>query len=103
MNKAERKHCTMVASLGCIICGQAAELHHVMIGTGLSQRSDHYKVIPLCHAHHRTGGYGVAFHAGSAAWIDRYETEQYYLDQVDIQLYSDDVVRIRDPEYRLAG
>ena len=102
MNKKERAHCNLVASLGCMVCGMPAELHHVMMGTGLSQRSDHFMVIPLCGVHHRTGQYGEALHAGVAAFEDRYGTEKELLTQVHDQIYpaDGDFVRIRDPEFR---
>ena len=102
MNKKERAHCNLVASLGCMVCGAPAELHHVMMGTGLSQRSDHFMVIPLCGVHHRTGQYGEALHAGLAAFEDRYGTESELLSQVNDQIYpaDGDFVRIRDPEFR---
>ena len=104
MNKKERAHCNLVASLGCMVCGAPAELHHVMFGTGLGQRSDHFMVIPLCGVHHRTGQYGEALHAGLAAFEDRYGTEKELLEKVHAQVYpaDGDFVRIRDPEFRQA-
>jgi hypothetical protein len=67
--KAEKLHLSRVAALGCIVCRNLdyAESPAEIIrssGTGLSVRADNFHVIPLCHAHHRTGGYGVAIHAG---------------------------------------
>ncbi|MAR57103.1 MAG: hypothetical protein CMM93_07970 [Rickettsiales bacterium] len=86
-NKHERAHLDKVASLGCITCRNAgytdspAEIHHVT-GAGMGLRSDHYMTIPLCPAHHRTGGYGIAVHAGTEAWEARYGTQEALLDQV---------------------
>ncbi len=74
MIKAERQHLSKVAELGCIICQQDAEIHHIRTGMG-HKRASHYQVIPLCHAHHRTGGYGVAFHAGAKKWQDNFGNE----------------------------
>jgi len=88
MNKADREHLNRVASIGCIVClnlgyGQSpAEIHHIRAGMGMGQRNDHKRSIPLCHAHHRTGGHGVAFHAGPKAWQEKYGTEQELLTQV---------------------
>lgn len=86
--KAEKEHLSKVAEIGCIVClnenyGQSpAEIHHIRTGQGMAQRASNYEVIPLCHTHHRTGGYGVAFHAGSKAWQERYGSEELLLDQV---------------------
>jgi hypothetical protein len=38
-------------------------------------RASHYDVIPLCPKHHRTGGYGVAIHAGIRKWQENYGNE----------------------------
>lgn len=45
----------VVASLGCIICGGPAELHHPRAGRGMSQRGSDWLCIPLCPGHHRLG------------------------------------------------
>ena len=52
---AERRHMSRVAALGCILpdCGQAADIHHIREGAGMSQRSSHYLTIPLCKEHHQ--------------------------------------------------
>ena len=84
--KAEKEHMTRVAELGCLICGRPAELHHVRAGQGLGQRSSHTDVIPLCHEHHRTGAWGVAFHAGKKVWQAKYGSESELLEQVKERL-----------------
>lgn len=59
MTKAERKHLSRVAELGCIACwldgypGVAAEIHHSRAGAGMGRRAPHSDGIPLCPAHHR--------------------------------------------------
>jgi len=53
-----------VASLGCIISGQPAELHHPRFTQGMSQRASDWLVIPLSKYHHRTGPFGQAVHNG---------------------------------------
>ena len=84
--KAEKKHMDKVASLGCCVCvnigaGETpAEIHHVGNGT-MGKRAGNYEVIPLCHIHHRTGGYGVAVHAGRVQWESNFGTEQELLKQ----------------------
>lgn len=86
--KAEQSHMDKVARLGCIVCrneglGETpAELHHIREGQGGAMRADNYSVIPLCHAHHRTGGYGIAIHAGQEKWESENGTERELLLQV---------------------
>jgi hypothetical protein len=68
-----------VAARGCIVCGgmgylgTPAEVHHLRAGVGMGQRGT--RAIPLCPRHHRTGGYGVALHAGQREWESRYGSE----------------------------
>ena len=71
---SEKRYMARVAELGCIICGGPAELHHPT-GQGMWLRAKNTDVIPLCHPHHRTGGYGVAVHAGTKEWEKRYGTQ----------------------------
>jgi len=78
--KAQRERWGRIAALGCIICERPAEIHHCLITAGC--RKHHDFVINLCPEHHRSGGYGVAIHAGRAEWESRYGTEQSLLDKV---------------------
>ena len=63
---AERKHMNRVAQPGCAVCWRLhgphdpgpVELHHPRAGVGLSRRSSHMDVVPLCVDHHR-GNYSV--------------------------------------------
>lgn len=75
--KAEREYLSAVAELGCFICGMPAEIHH-KTGAGMGLRASNYDVIPLCPTHHRTGGHGVAVHAGTKTW------EQNFGSQADM-------------------
>ena len=84
---AEKNHMNKVANMGCIVCvndghGETpAEIHHIGNGaTGM--RATNYEVIPLCHTHHRTGGYGVAVHQGRVQWETNFGTEQELLEQI---------------------
>lgn len=52
---ALRRHHDRVASLGCLVCGTPATIHHV---TGYADKMgrttrDHWRVVPLCPAHHQ--------------------------------------------------
>ena len=88
INKAEKEHLGKVADLGCIVChhegrfGVAAEVHHIRQGAGMGRRNSHFETIPLCPMHHRTGGYGVAFHAGAKVWQELYGYERDLLKEV---------------------
>jgi hypothetical protein len=82
MTKAEKLHLNRVADLGCIICHQPAEIHHLRTGMGMAQRNSNLNVIPLCPLHHRTGGYGTAFHAGRKAFEQNFGTEEELLKRV---------------------
>ena len=88
MTKTERAHIIRVARLGCLACTKLghftpqAEIHHVRMGNGIGQRASHFDVLPLCHVHHRTGGHGVAFHAGQRTWEAKFGTEAELLAQV---------------------
>lgn len=91
-NKAEKLHLSRVAELRCIVCrneglgDSPAEIHHCSSGTGMSVRADNFHVIPLCHTHHRTGGHGVAIHAGRQSWENNFGTETELLVQVLYEL-----------------
>lgn len=47
-----------VASLGCLICGSPAQLHHPREGQGKAQKAPDWLVVPLCPSHH-TGPEGI--------------------------------------------
>lgn len=86
MKNAERSHLSSVAAIGCIVClnngyhDTPAEIHHIGNGA-MGKRATNYETIPLCHAHHRTGGYGVAVHSGRIEWESNFGGEQELLEQ----------------------
>ena len=91
MTAASKRHLSRVAALGCIVCASdgiesEAEIHHVRHG---GEKRDDYKTIPLCPAHHRTGGYGVAVHAGRSIWSMLYGDETVLLRRVYYLLGED--------------
>ena len=81
----EQRHMASVAALGCIVCRREwgvyspAAIHHV---DGKTKPGAHFKVLALCSAHHQTGGYGIALHAGRAEWERRYGTQAELLELV---------------------
>ncbi len=81
---AERRHLTLVAALPCIVCGaRPVEIHHVR---RFGSRRDHMRVLPICPRHHRTGGHGVAFHAGRRTWEAEYGSQADMLVRVAAML-----------------
>jgi len=86
MTKDDKQHLDKVASMGCIVCcnlglGETpAEIHHIGNGT-MGKKAGNHEVIPLCHIHHRTGGNGVAVHAGRKSFEANFGTEQELLTQ----------------------
>lgn len=91
MNKSEREHLSKIAAMGCIVCERAgipdcpAEIHHIRTGQG-QKRASHFEVIPLCPDHHRSGGHGVAIHAGRKTWESLYGTELELLEIINGRL-----------------
>jgi len=68
--QAEKDHHNRVASLGCIICGGHACIHHVR---GNASKRSHMMVLPLCHYHHQ--GEEGFHHLGRSEWVKRYGKE----------------------------
>lgn len=89
-SRAEKIWMSRVAELGCIVCGQPAEIHHIGNGT-MGKRASNFEVIPLCHLHHRTGGHGVAVHAGRKTWESIYGTERDLLEQVKLVIRDQEI------------
>lgn len=88
-NRAEMDHHDAVAALGCVICGGPAEIHHLKHDPATGQhiaRRNHRLVIPLCPNHHRLGGWGVAYHAGSQHWETLYGKEIHIWTMVQVTL-----------------
>lgn len=71
--KEEHEHLAKVAALGCIICGAAANVHHIREGQGMAQRASHFETIPLCYLHHQ-GSDGIHT-IGTKAWRAKYGSE----------------------------
>ena len=95
MNAADKRHLDAVQGLGCLIClhmgypDSPAEIHHVRTMHGRRITRDHSFVLPLCPIHHRIGGWGVAFHAGSREWQRIHGTEEMLLNEVNQRLQTE--------------
>ena len=70
----EKRHMNRVAAMGCLLCGQPAQLHHVREGQGMSQRASNFCVVPLCPEHHlgSTGLHGL----GQRGFERRYRMDE---------------------------
>lgn len=71
---AESAHMDRVAELGCLLCGQPAEIHHLREGQGMAQRASNWLTVPLCAEHHRgaSGLHGL----GERGFARRYRLEE---------------------------
>lgn len=78
-----------LAELGCILCRRPAEIHHLRAGAGMGMKSQ--DMIPLCPEHHRTGGHGVAFHAGPRSFEENFGTEKELLERTRRALEEDNL------------
>ena len=82
MTKEEKQYVDYVVSLGCIICGSPANAHHPRFACGMSQRSPHWLVIPLCKYHHQDGPCGEALHNGQQEFQKKFGREEDLLAEV---------------------
>jgi len=83
--KTEQEWLDKITDLGCCVCRNEfssytpACPHHI---DGKTKPGAHFKTIPLCAAHHQTGGSGMAFHAtGKKTWESLYGTQNALLEQ----------------------
>ena len=98
-----REHMLQVKRLPCLVClheglrqKTPTEAHHIkrdpatgrVLGEGQKAPDEH--TIPLCEEHHRTGGNGVAFHAGREPWERAYGNELDMLQETREMLESYD-------------
>jgi hypothetical protein len=79
----EKAHLDWVASLGCVICGKPANIHHVR---SVASKRDHTKVIPLCYYHHQ-GKMGIHT-IGKKIWWEQFGHELDYLKQIQERLWK---------------
>lgn len=70
MTAAEKRHLDAVASLGCLITGGPAEIHHVR---RYGEKRNHFKTAPLSYEYHR-GSEGIHT-LGKKEWERRYMTQ----------------------------
>lgn len=51
----ERRHMDRIAKMPCLVCGAAAQVHHVVSDGYKRITKSHKRVTPLCSNHHSTG------------------------------------------------
>lgn len=92
--KAEKEWMDLVAQLGCLICGQPAQLHHATGNKSMSQKNSNYDVLPLCVLHHTSGGHGIAIHAGVKTWEANFGSQKDLLEQVkkEVQQLKENII-----------
>lgn len=87
MTQTERFWMSTIADIGCIVCRNLGypdtpgHIHHLMIGTGGSQRNFDLISICLCPHHHQQGGPGQAIHADQPLFERNHGTELHLLQQ----------------------
>lgn len=75
-----RDYLHAVRLMGCAIChGSPSEAHHCFHGRYSSGKASHFDAIPLCEIHHRTGGHGVAIHAGKETWAANFGEDHKHI------------------------
>jgi hypothetical protein len=67
------KYLDLSASMGCIVTGGPAEIHHVKCFNMGHGKVDHFLSFPLAHRLHRNGN--DAFHVNQSLFQDRYGWE----------------------------
>lgn len=94
----EKSYLGAIAALPCVVCGAGrVTVHHLRHNPntgqslGKSQRSPHHHVVPLCDRHHQSGGFGVAYHAGSRTWEANYGREIDLWEQLQAWLQNSDL------------
>ena len=87
----EKRHMDRIAQLPCIVCylqglgASPSEIHHL---SGKTAEGAHFKIIPLCFLHHRSGEntLWVSRHPYKSQFERRYGTEQYLLEETKLLL-----------------
>lgn len=88
--KAQRLRWERIVQLGCCVnnweCWGRVTIHHC--GTGAGGRKNHDEVIGLCVSHHTSHEYGIDGRGkfSKVTWQQNYNTEQYYLDRVNLAI-----------------
>jgi hypothetical protein len=58
---------------------------------GMGQKSDDWRILPLCHYHHQSGPMGEAFHAGRRTWETAHGSETDLYVRAMKRVYGDDM------------
>ena len=80
--KTEHEHLNLVASHGCMVCGNKnVNVHHIRES---GEPRSHFKTIPLCYDHHQ-GPNGI-HHLGKKAWYKKYWHEMDLLNKLHLAI-----------------
>jgi len=94
-NMNDKQRLDFVKNSECVVCkyclgvsNEPCDVHHLLVRHDLNKDGTWRKVlrgrnkltdkqtIPLCKAHHQSGGYGVAIHAGQQEWEKNFCIEE---------------------------
>jgi Recombination enhancement, RecA-dependent nuclease len=81
--KSDKDRYDKMYEMGCCVCKKylnvwsPASPHHI---DGRKKPGAHQLTIPLCGAHHQTGGYGVALHFNKTKFISNFGSEMELLE-----------------------
>lgn len=92
MTRREERWVKAVLQGGCVLCehlelGETeAAVHHIREGEGMSQRSSHFMIVPLCQEHHQgnSGFHGL----GAGGFYQRYKLSELDLLAMTIERVS---------------
>ena len=78
--KSEKDYWDKLAEkIGCVVCHRKfgiigpVSIHHI---DGRTKPGAHLNVLPLCGAHHQTGGEGVALHPFTKRWEENFGKQE---------------------------
>tara|TARA_R110000803_G_scaffold40942_1_gene88220 strand:- start:3992 stop:4294 length:303 start_codon:yes stop_codon:yes gene_type:complete len=71
----------LISEIGCCVCfshlgiknNDYCSIHHI---DGRTKKGSHTHILPLCSAHHQTGGEGVAIHPFKKQWEENYGSQE---------------------------
>ena len=75
MNSSEKAHAARLASMGCVICGKPATIHHER---RYGAPTDHRLLVPLCPEHHQ-----IQWGKESLEYMGHEKFEEMFKGQLD--------------------
>lgn len=85
----QQRYHDQVRALGCLICGNTAQIHHIREGLGMGQAVNHDRVLPLCYDHHQSEEFGcISLHGSPGEFVELHGTEIELEEILKIRLES---------------